>query len=98
MEVGLCRESCKPRNITSGVQYGFSCIDAEVTAFADEGVGADLPAPEYIDRVSHDRYVSERNWRRGSLSIFFSSHCCDTRYLERSSRLHGYVRHISRGC
>ena len=55
MEVGLCRESCKPRNITCRVQHDFSRIDTEIAAFADEGVGTDLPATKYIDRVSRDR-------------------------------------------
>src|SRR5207244_9597396 len=98
MEVGLCRESCKPRSITCCVQHDFSSIDGEVAAFADEGVGTDLPATKYLECVSRDCYVSERNRRRRSLSILFTSHGCDSRHLKRSSHLHGYVRHVSRRC
>src|SRR5262245_50827392 len=101
MEVALCRESCKrllSPNITCVVQHDFSCFDAEITAFADEGIGTDLPACKHLDPVGRDPYVSERNWGGGTLSILFTSHCCDSRYRQRFSRLHGYVRHISRRC
>ena len=55
MEVGLCRESCKPRSITCCVQHNFSRIDAEITAFAYKGVGTDLPASKHVDAISRDR-------------------------------------------
>ena len=102
MEVALRRESCKPsrqqylRSINT-VQHDFSCIDGEVAPFAGEAVdGTDLPAPKHLDPVGLDRYVSERNWGGGTLNKPFTSHyCVETRYRQRSSRFHGYVRHIS---
>src|SRR4029450_5968399 len=66
MESALRRESCKPqlllryRNINT-VQHDFSCIDGEVTPFAEEVVvGTDLPAAKHLDPVGLDRYVSVR--------------------------------------
>src|SRR5262249_33380147 len=77
MEVGLRRESGKPRRRSiATVQHDFPRIDGEVAPFAGEAVGGtDLPALKHRNPVGRDRDVSERSRGSGALNESFTSYC-----------------------